>query len=220
MTITPETINFLTDLSQNNNKAWFEDHKAQYQEAKKNFEELISEYLRQLALEEPDFALLRPKDCIFRIYRDVRFSKNKAPYKNHLAAGINKGGKRVHVPGYYLHITPGSSIFGGGIWRPEPELLVKIRQEIDYNFKEFSQIINKIKASGLFGEIEDEEALTRPPKGYSEDNPAIKFIRMKSFIFSCSLSDKEVVAKNFLSKLMEAYRALRPFNAFIGRALD
>lgn len=218
--IAPKTLQFLTKLSLNNDRTWFEEHKSEYIEAKENFEDFIAQYLEQLAAEESDFGLLRVKDCVFRIYRDVRFSKNKAPYKNHLAAGINKGGKRVHVPGYYLHISPGASLFAGGIWRPEPALLSKIRQEIDYNFEEFSRMVQGVRASGMFDGMEDEEALIRPPKGYSEDNTAIQFIKMKNFIFSCSLSDKEITAKNFLSTLVKGYQALKPFNAFIERALD
>lgn len=218
--ISPKTLPFLLELGQNNNKPWFEANKGEYGEVKENFETFIADFLHQLSFEEADFGMLLPKDCIFRIYRDVRFSKNKAPYKNHLAAGINKGGKRVHVPGYYLHISPGASLFGGGIWRPEPDLLAKIRQEIDYNYAEFSEIVKQVNGTHFFDELVDEEALSRPPKGYSDENPAINFIKMKSFIFSCSLSDGQVSASNFLSRLMDYYRILRPFNAFIERALD
>lgn len=218
--ITAKTLHFLTDLTKNNNKAWFESHKADYLEAKENFESFITGFLKNLSAEEAGFGLLQAKNCIFRIYRDVRFSKNKTPYKDHLAAGINKGGKRVHVPGYHLHIAPGHAFFAGGIWRPEAEMLAKVRQEIDYNFDEFSGILKKVKASKLFDVIDDEEALTRPPKGYAADNPAIEFIKMKSFILVRSFTDKQIIQKDFLENLMKSYQTLKPFVSFIERSSD
>lgn len=218
--IATQTLNFLSKLSENNNRPWFEEHKHEYLEAKESFEEFIAVFLEELAKEEPEFSLLSPKKCVFRIYRDVRFSKNKAPYKNHLAAGISKGGKRVHTPGYHLHISPGISFFAGGIWRPDKEMLAKIRQEIDYNLDEFQTILKSIEKQHVFDKFEDEEALIRAPKGYEIDNPAIEYLRMKSFVITQSFEDKELQNKDFLQKILSAYRALRPFNAFLERALD
>lgn len=220
-TIVPPTLEFLNQLKQNNNKAWFEEHKSEYLAAKEDFTVFIGELLDQMAAFEPEFGLLRPKDCVFRIYRDVRFSKDKTPYKTHLAAGINKGGKRVHHPGYYLHIVPdGQSFFGGGIWHPEAKMLANIRQEIDYNSEEFLQILNNIEATGHFGAMEDNESLKRPPKGYQENNPVIKYLKMKNFILSRSLSKKEITSKKLLDSIVASYQELRPLNAFIARALD
>lgn len=216
-----DTLAFLKALTQHNHKTWFDEHRASYLKAKEDFETFVQELINEIALSEPEFALLKAKDCVFRIYRDVRFSKNKTPYKDHLAAGINKGGKRVHVPGYHLHLTiDGESFFAGGIWRPNNLMLAKIRQEIDYNFEEFQELLNKIKDSGKFALMEDEEALSRPPKGYSEDNPAIAYLKMKNFVLSSHFTNQQITDKSFLSNLMASYRAFKPFLQFIERSLD
>lgn len=219
--IAPATTKFLKELKVNNQKSWFDEHKADYQKAKEDFEQFVATVLTQLSSLDPAYGLLRPKDCVFRIYRDVRFSKNKTPYKTHWAAGISKGGKRVHIPGFYLHIdAEGDSFFGGGIWHPDTALLTKIRQEIDYNFEEFSDILNSIEKSGLFTPMADDESLVRPPKGYTENNPAIDFLKMRNFILSAPLTTTLIHQKNFAAKLLKMAETLQPFLNFMERTLD
>lgn len=219
--IAPSTTDFLKHLKANNQKAWFEEHKAEYQKAKEDFEHFVATLITQLSSIDAAYGLLRPKDCVFRIYRDIRFSNNKTPYKTHWAAGISKGGKRVHIPGFYLHIeAKGNSFFGGGIWHPDSHMLAKIRQEIDYNFEEFSGILNNIKKSGLFEPMSDEESLVRRPKGYTEDNPAIDFLKMRNFILSASLPATLIHQEKFAATLLKMAQTLQPFLNFIERALS
>lgn len=219
--IEKSTLNFLKQLFQNNDKSWFDNHKDVYLAAKKNFEDFVTLIIHDFSTEEPDFGILNAKDCVFRIYRDVRFSKDKTPYKTHFAAGINKGGKRVHVPGYYLHINQdGNAFFGAGHWRPEKEDLAKIRQEIDYNLDEFESILETIYLHHKVLKMEDVEALKKVPKGYEKTNPAIEYLKMKSFVLEATFVKDEVLSEGFKNDILDLYYLFKPFNAFIERALD
>ena len=124
-------LTFLKELKKNNNKPWFDKNKPRYEEAKKNMEDVVEVFLSKLSAMDKRYGKLKPKDCVFRIYRDVRFSPDKTPYKTHLGAGISPGGKKVHEAGFYLHVENGKSFLAGGIWMPDKDMLKKIRQEID-----------------------------------------------------------------------------------------
>src|SRR6188768_1481751 len=139
----PSTLKFLKSLNKNNNKPWFEEHKVDYQDAKADFESVVQQILDGLYKVEPELVGLQVKDCTFRIYKDVRFAKDKTPYKTNMGASFSPGGKKTPRPGYYFHLEPGGNTFaGGGMWMPEAAVLKKVRQEIDYNFEEFQQIIS------------------------------------------------------------------------------
>lgn len=217
----PSTITFLRQLKRHNQKPWFDANKGKYLDAKADFENLIQQIITEFGKIDPDISTLQVKDCVFRIYRDTRFSKNKTPYKTHFAAGINKGGKRVHVPGYYFHAELDDYTYcGGGIWRPDPPELKKIRQEIDYNYQDFSSIIKDKKFVKVFGDLDDEDALSRAPQGYEEDNPAIKYLKMRSFITGVSFSDEELTSKGLLKKIISTFTVMKPFINFLSRALE
>ena len=130
-------VDFLKALEKNNNREWFQQNRDWYEKAKTEFELFVNSLLHELRLIDPGLSLISAKDCIFRIYRDVRFSKDKTPYRYHLAFSIGPGGRQLTEPGYYVHFEPGNNFIAGGIYRPEPEKLAAIRQEIDYNEKEF-----------------------------------------------------------------------------------
>jgi uncharacterized protein (TIGR02453 family) len=165
---------------------------------------------------------LKPKDCMFRINRDVRFSKDKSPYKTNMGAFINRGGKKSIYAGYYFHCEPGNNFVGGGLWMPMPNELKKVRQEIDYCFDEFSKIVSNKKFKTIYGNVHegDDMKLSRPPKGYDESNPAIEFIKLKSFIAMQKLDDKDMTDKNISSKIANAFDALQPMIKFLNRALE
>src|SRR5690606_21378467 len=138
------TIKFLQQLEKNNNKTWFDEYRSNYADAKADFENLVTTLLEELCTLEPALGNQKAKDCVFRIFRDVRFSKDKTPYKSHFGAYFSKGGRKYEGAGYYIHIEPGGKSFaGGGLWMPEPSLLKKVRQEIDYNFKELQSILEE-----------------------------------------------------------------------------
>ena len=218
--IHPATLTFLEKLSKNNNKAWFDEHRDDYAAAKEDFENVVSAILEGLGTTESLFKEQKAKDCIFRIFRDVRFGKDKTPYKSHFGAFFSRGGRKFPGAGYYLHIESGGKSFaGGGLWVPEPPFLKAVRQEIDYNFTEFSKIIGDKKFKNFFPEINGEQ-LKKLPQGYTEDNPAIGLLKMKSFTVSHNIADTEITGKTFNKKVLEVFTTMRPFIDFLNRSLD
>ncbi len=213
------TVQFLEDLSKNNNKPWFDKHRDTYAEAKADFEVFISELLEQLVPLEPAFSEQKAKDCVFRIFRDVRFSKDKTPYKSHFGAYFSKGGRKFPGAGYYLHLEPGKTFIGGGLWMPEAPLLKAVRQEIDYNFDEFKGIIGEKGFKKLFKGVEG-ESLKTLPKDYAADNPAIDYLKMKSFTVGHQVADKDVVSKTFTKKCVDTFTTMSPLIDFLNRAMD
>ena len=218
--IQKSTFRFLKSLKKNNNREWFGDHKSDYLEAWADFEQLVQGILDAVCKNDPSLSGLRAKDCMFRIYRDTRFSKDKTPYKRKFSAAFSRGGKMSHSPGYYFHIAPGGSFFGGGIWMPDTQALRKIRQEIDFNLKDFRKIISAKPYRSLFGPLEDESALSRPPKGYSDDNPAIEYLKMKSFFSGAELKDDVVLSPKFTREAVRIFKTVKPLVEFLTRALD
>lgn len=219
--IQKNTIDFLKDLQKNNNKVWFDANKKKYETARASFILSVEEMIAAIKTFDSEIENLTAKDCIFRINRDVRFSKNKSPYKNNMAAYFNKGGKKGTGAGYYMHVEPGNSFAAAGVWMPEKEDLSKIRQEIDYNFDEWKKIINNSVFKKQFGNGMDKtNILVRPPKGYEEENPAIDFLKLKSFVATKPFSDTELMSKTFISDLSKTFKAVKPLVDFINRSLD
>jgi len=216
--IDKKTLDFLSKLRKNNSKEWFDKNRKLYEEAKANTETFVSELLIRMAPFEPGVATLVAKKCLFRINRDIRFSKNKSPYKSNFGASINPGGKKSPGAGYYLHIEPGNSFIGGGLYMPEPAMLAAVRQEIDYDLKGFNKILADKKFKKIFGGLETIEKLQRPPKGYEESNPAVDILKHKHFIVSHMLSDTDLLSKNLLKQTVAAFDAMHPFIAFLNRA--
>jgi uncharacterized protein (TIGR02453 family) len=214
------TIGFLKEIAVNNNKPWFDAHKETYEAAKKDFEQLVTSLLEALVPMEPALANQKAKDCIFRIYRDVRFAKDKTPYKENFSAYFSKGGKKFPGAGFYLHLQPGGkSMAGGGLWNPEAPLLKALRQEIDYNFEEFQQIINQKDFKKTFGPLKGDQ-LKSAPQGYEADNPAIEYLKMKSFVVMHPIDDKDWTGKNFAAKCAGTFNTMKPLIDFLNKSLD
>ncbi len=213
------TITFLRELFDNNNKQWFDKHRDEYQAAKEDYELFIGEVLEGLATSEPGFKEQLAKDCIFRIFRDVRFSKDKTPYKPNFGAFFSKGGRKYPGAGYYFHLEPGGKSFaGGGLWMPEAPLLKAVRQEVDYNFDEFKKIVEDKKFKKLFGMVSGEQ-LKKVPQGYTDDNPAIEYLKLKSFTVSYNIADEDISGKALVKKALEVFTAMRPFIDFLNRSV-
>ncbi len=213
------TIAFLKSLKTNNDKAWFDANRKAYETAKKDFEGLTAELLKALTPLEPALATQAAKDCTYRIFRDVRFSKDKTPYKSHFGAFFSRGGRKWDGAGYYLHLEPGAIFAGGGLWMPEAPLLKKVRQEIDYDFAIFQNITGGKAFKKLFPEING-ESITRPPQGYDAANPAIEFLKMKSFTAGTPLKDDDLTSKDAVKQIVAAFKTLSPFIAFLNRAKE
>jgi uncharacterized protein (TIGR02453 family) len=158
---------------------------------------------------------------MFRINRDVRFSKDKSPYKSNMGASINKGGKKSMTAGYYFHLQPGDSFTGGGLYMAMPDQLKNIRQEIDYSWKEFHKIISSKSFKNVYGDLYmgDDMKLTRPPKGYEADNPAIEYIKLKSWIGFHKLTDADLTSKELLKKTITSFEVLKPLLDFLNEGL-
>lgn len=211
-------LKFLRSLSRNNNRVWFEKNKGNYLEVKEFFEGFIAQYLEQLIPFNPSMAGLNPKKLPFRIYRDVRFSKDKRPYKTNMGAGISPNGKMMNEPGYYLHIEPGKSFIAGGFYQPDPDHLSKIRQEIDYNGDRLEKIMKEASFKKWFKGFGEFDQLKTVPKGYDKNHPRLDWLKNKSFIVTHNFTDKEVCDKKFLKQITAAAVAMKPLNDFLKEA--
>ncbi|MDN3669666.1 DUF2461 domain-containing protein [Echinicola jeungdonensis] len=212
-------LKFLEELAENNSKEWMDAHRDWYQNARSEFLELVEALLIEMVKLEPGLEPLKAKDCVFRQNRDIRFSSNKAPYKINMAALFAVEGKKSNMPGYYLHIQPGESFLAGGIWMPPPEVLKKIRQEIDYSGEEMLRIINEPSIHKRFGEIQGERLKTSP-RDYNADHPYIDLLRLKSFIFTHTLSDKDITSQGLIGKIIDDFMLLKPFQDFLVKAVE
>lgn len=214
------TFDFLQLLNDNNNKVWFDENRKKYEVAKQDFELFISEVLVANTSLIPELEGRKAKDCIFRIFKDVRFSKDKIPYKNNFGAGFGKGDKKAHSAGFYVHLQPGNKSFvAGGIWMPEAADLKAIRQEIDYGFSDFTSIVQKPSFKKMFGELDQSEKLKKCPKDYSDDNPALEFLKLKSFTVGTPLSDKEMLSKTAVAQIATIVKEMKPFVDFLNKAI-
>jgi uncharacterized protein (TIGR02453 family) len=218
----PATIKFLKDLKKNNNKVWFDANRNKYESAKKDFAEFVQTIIDKHAKKDSTIKELKAKDCMFRINRDIRFSKDKTPYKTNFGASINRGGRKSVFAGYYFHFEPGEHFVGGGIWIPMPPELKKIRQEIDYNLDEFKKIVSSKKFKSVYGELYREEnvSLSKVPQGFEKDNPAAEYLKLKSILALKKLKETDITSKNLEKQVLEAFDALQPLIEFINKALE
>lgn len=216
----PSTLQFLKNLKKNNNKGWFESNRKSYEAAKADFMQLTETIIIATAKFDAPIGTLQPKQCTFRINRDVRFSKDKSPYKSNMGASFSPGGKKGNDPGYYFHCEPGQSFAGGGLYMPMPPDLVKIRQELDYNFNDWKKITaNKTFKKYFTKGVDGIDVLSRPPKGYTEDNPAIEYLKMKSIIVSRTFTDTELLNKNLVNEIAKTFEAMKPLIDFLNHAM-
>lgn len=214
-------LKFLRDIARHNDREWFEKNRPRYLEAKQEFERVVETVLKEIVKFDPKLEGLDAKKLPFRIYRDVRFSKDKRPYKIHMGAGFSPNGKLVQEPGYYLHLQPGNKSFvAGGIYEPDAANLSKIRQEIDYNADGLKKILTARSFRKLFDGFDDYDRLKTAPKGYPKDHPHIEWLKHKSFIVSVALTDKQVADRSFVRTVSAACRNIKPLNDFIREAIS
>jgi uncharacterized protein (TIGR02453 family) len=225
-----EILEFLKALSANNNREWFTENKAWYQECYARFVEFSAQYIKRLSELDPSLAVLQPKDCIWRIYRDVRFSHDKRPYKEWFgvfpASGVpgqpKTFGKKSMRGGYYVHIQPGECMFAGGIWDPGKELLAALRGEIEANYEEVEDIMATPQWQKYFGQDFDTMwgGLKKVPAGF---DPAFKhadWLKHKAYTFSTPLTDAEVSAPDFIDHITDIAAAAKPMNDFLNYTFE
>ncbi len=211
-------LGFLKDLKVNNNRDWFKANDMRYQLAKNEFEDFIDEVIPALKKIDKEIDVLNAKDCIFRIFKDVRFSKDKNPYKTNFGAFIAKGGRKSKYAGYYIHVEPGKSFVGGGIYMPEAPELKAIREEIYNNSESFKKIINNPSFKKYFTEIYGDKLKTAP-KGFPKDFKDIDLLKFKHYAVVHNIKDSFWNSENLLSNLSEIFKAQLPFNRFLNKAI-
>jgi len=214
--ISKDTFHFLNQIRLNNNKPWFEKNRPQYEKARSEYMGFVSKLLESFrkieAIPEKE-----PAKYIQRIYRDIRFSKDKTPYKSHFSSIFERGPENKNCP-VYLHIQPGKSMIGGGLWDPSPETLKKIRQEIDYNSIGLKKVTNSKDFLTYFGKISGSK-LSRPPKGYEADNPNVELLKYKQLYVQRFFDDELVLSKQLVPEIVKTYKAALPFFAFFDVAM-
>ena len=219
--LSKETLQFLDDLKANNNRDWFLENKKRYEAFKNDYQQLVANLLDAMKPLDPSLEMLEVKNCTFRINRDIRFSKDKTPYKSHLGIWLSSGAKGLNRSGYYLHLEKGSSFIAGGLYCPESEDLKKMRKEIAYFHDDLQAILEEQNFKSEFGDFDRNEknTLKNPPRGYDKEHPAIELLKLKSFESSQKIEFSAAAKKDFVAVMSQKLLALKPLNDFINRAL-
>lgn len=219
--ISPFVLDFLHDLSENNNREWFNDNKSRWQTAKADFLEFVENLMPGLYRMDNSIGIQSAEKCMYRIHRDIRFSPDKTPYKVHLAAYIATGGVKRHGrPGYYIHIENNNSGCGGGIFMPETDTLTAIRKEIYYNIDIFKSIIDSNDFKKYYPQLWQIDMLKQAPKGFPKDFKGVEWLKYKHYVTMCDFTNTDVLSNDFGSRVMDAFRATYPLNKFIIDAMN
>jgi uncharacterized protein (TIGR02453 family) len=207
-------LRFLAQLKKNNDRAWFQAHRDDFEAAGASFEAYVAELIEELTPTE-GLRGLTPKDCIYRLYRDLRFSKDKSPYKTYMSAVIGPGGRKSSKPGYYVHLAPGGqSLLAAGWYEPEPAQLASFRGAIDRDVRPWKRIVNNKTFRKYLREVEGERLATAP-KGYPRDHPQIDLLKLKQVMAIRRLTDTQVRASGIVRETVATFKAMKPFLAFL-----
>lgn len=219
--LSKDTLQFLDDLKANNNRDWFLENKKRYEAFKKDYQQLVADFLDAMKPMDPSLEMLEVKNCTFRINRDIRFSKDKSPYKSHIGVWLSSGAKGMNRSGYYIHLEKGASFIAGGLYCPEAEDLKKMRKEIAYFHDDLEAILDDTNFKKEFKDFDRNEknTLKNPPRGYEKEHPAIEFLKLKSFESSQRIDLSEVAKKDFVATMSKKLITLKPLNDFINSAL-
>ena len=220
--ITKEALQFLDDLIANNNTEWMHANKKRYESYKKAYHDYIASILAEIKPLDKSLEPLEIKNCTFRINRDIRFSKDKSPYKTNMGVWFTQDKNHKNSPGYYIHFEKGKSFIAGGVWCPEPNELKKIRKEIEFFHDDLEKIVNDKTFKKEFGTLTRDEnnMLKKAPKDFDPNHPAIEFLKMKSYTASQKIDDALFTSPDFSKKIAQKLIALKPMNDFLKRALE
>ena len=210
--ISKDVLSFFKQLEKNNNREWFTENKKHFKALESDIKQFYTAIYENLNKHDDV-----DKMKIFRIYRDVRFSKDKTPYKTHFGGSFSRTKPRLRG-GYYLHVAPGDSFLATGFWQPNPADLLRIRKELELDAAEFRKIVGAKKFKATWGEVVGDEVKTAP-KGFSKEHPDIDLIKKKQFIFTKKFSDKEVTSEHFLKEVDTAFKAIRPYFDYMSEVL-
>ncbi|MFO7938769.1 MAG: DUF2461 domain-containing protein [Bacteroidales bacterium] len=218
--IQKELLSYLRELQQNNNREWFHENKQRYQLVRAGFEQYIARLILELATFDSSVKYVTPKESIFRINRDVRFSQNKSPYKTNMGAFISPGGRKLLKSGYYLHIEPQGSFLAVGLFRPPADRLKAIRQEIYHDPEAFGEVIEDPEFIAQFGGLADDQKLKTAPKGYPKDWEYVDYLRYKNFVVSKPLDEALLTSEDLTENLLTNYEIAYPLHRFLNFAID
>ncbi len=212
------SLDFLADLGVNNNREWFNENRPRYEQARTAFEMFVDNLLAELARSQ-DMGMVTARDCIMRIHRDLRFSRDKTPYRTNFGADIVAGGRKSGRLGYYIQLQPGDRSFvAGGLYEPSPDQLARFRQAVARDASGLKKIVKSRGFVRNFGAIQGER-LSRAPQGYSPDHPEIELLRLKQVLVMHPLTDREVVSPDMLKKTLAVCRAMRPFIDYMNNVI-
>lgn len=214
-------LQFLNELKINNNREWFAENKVRYDKLKTDFENLSKELIREISLFDEEIKHVEAKDCVFRIYRDTRFSHDKTPYKTHFGVFIaSAGGRKSQRGGYYLHLDPDGCFFGAGVWCPQPELLKALRQSVYDNIDELNEIRKSPDFAQYFNDFFEEDKLKTVPRGFPKDFPDAELLKLKHYLVEYKFDDQFVNSDNFIQRVVEVAKCAYPLNVFLNYTVD
>lgn len=215
----PVIFQFLKEVSVNNNREWFNDHKDLYEEAREEFENLLSIIISRISLFDESIRGVQAKDCTYRIYRDTRFSHDKTPYKTHFGGYINARGKKSDHCGYYVHIEPSNCLLAGGAYCLPPNILKAVRQAVYENIDEFRSVVEKPAFKQYFPSI-GENFLKTVPKGFPKDFEYAQYLKCKDYTCSCYQPDSFFLQSDFSDQIGEIFKYMKPFTDFLNYTID
>ncbi|WP_298308358.1 DUF2461 domain-containing protein [Flavobacterium sp.] len=220
--ITKEALQFLADLIANNNTEWMHENKKRYESYKKDYHNFIASILNEMKPLDKSLEPLEVKNCTFRINRDIRFSKDKSPYKTNMGVWMSQNKNSKNAPGYYIHFEKGNCFIAGGVWCPEPNELKLIRKEIEFFHDDLEAIVADKTFKNEFKELTRDESntLKKAPKDFDQNHPAIEFLKLKSFTASQKIDEKLFTKPDFSKVVSQKLIALKPMNDFLRRALE
>ena len=218
--INKELFEFLRELKKNNYKEWFHENKMTYQSIKKEYEQFIAQIIAEISLFDKSIGNIEPKNCIFRINRDIRFSNDKSPYKTNFGAFIVQGGRNSGNAGYYIHLEPDNCFLSGGIYMPAADKLKAVRTDIYENTNDFIKILNASDFKNHFNTITAENKLKTAPKGFPKDFKYIDLLRHKDYTVIKPIKESLAISNKFIHEIKVVFKAMQPFNSFINEAIN
>ena len=217
--LTKDVFQFLEALKENNNREWFTANKGLYEVAHRQAEAFVQDVINGISCFDKEIEPVAASKCIFRIYRDVRFAKDKTPYKTNFGASIAKGGRKMGTAGYYLHLEPGGSFVGGGIWMPEAATLKNIRSEIYFNSTEFESILLEKQFKKTYRSLGDFDKLKKAPKDFPADFVDVELLKYRSYVVTQAVSTEMALSPGYLEHVLRAFRVLKPLVDFLNRGI-
>jgi uncharacterized protein (TIGR02453 family) len=214
-----QILDFLKDLEANNTREWFDQNRDRYDVTRKKFLGVAAIMINEIRQFDEEIPALMPKDCVFRIFRDVRFSNDKRPFKSNYGCFIARGGRKSGFAGYYFHIQPGECFLSGGIYMPPPEHLQAIRQEIYYHPEKYIDIIENKEFKSIFT-LDYYDKLKTAPKGYPKDWEHIELIKNRNYAVGHKVNEEELSDPDFLYKAIELFKIIYPLNRYLNKAVD